>query len=92
MVLLSGGSSETAEAGAPADCYIKAIGQLKEDVLLAVFQPFDTDTFSYSKVQANRENRKVTIIFGFGTAEVISADTFGYCGLGTSFLGKYYRK
>lgn len=92
LVLLSGGSPGKEGAGAPADCYVKAAGNLKETVLVAFFQPLETDTFSYGKVRANRENRKIKVIFGFGTADVITADTFGYCGLGVSFLGKYLRK
>ena len=92
MALLSGGSLEAAGAAAGADCYVKAIGTLQENTLAAKFAAIETDTFMYSETQAQEEKRRLEMTFGSDTAEVIHADTFGYCGLGVTFLGHYQRQ
>ena len=94
IVLLSGGSLEAAGAAAGADCYIRAIGNLQDNSLVESFAAIETDTIMYSKTQAQEEKRRLEIKFDSDTdtAEVIHADTFGYCGLGVTFLGLYQRK
>lgn len=92
VILLSGGSSDAMGVAAPADCYLKAIGNLVGRTLEAEFASIETETFYYSKAQAEQERRKLRIVFETETAEVTSADTFGYCGLGISFLGQYKHK
>lgn len=91
-VLLSGGSLKAAGAAAGADCYVRAIGTLQEDRLVGSFAAIETDTFMYSETQAQEEERRLEIKFDSDSAEVIHADTFGYCGLGVTFLGRYQRK
>jgi hypothetical protein len=76
----------------PADCYIRAIGKLEGKTLVANFAPVEIETFSYSEDQAKQEKRRLEIVFSPDSAEVTRADTFGYCGLGASFLGHYRRK
>jgi hypothetical protein len=51
----------------------------------------ETAVFSYDAAQAEREKRTVAIRFAAGDADVLSADTEGYCGLGATFLGHYRR-
>jgi len=92
VVLLSGGGSEAARAAPPADCYVRAKGTLHGRTLTVTFMPVETDTFIYSQAQAEKEKRTLKIVFGQNTADVIRADTFGYCGLGSSFVGHYRRK
>ncbi len=89
--LLSGGSPQVAGAAAPADCYIRVMGKLQGNKLAGNFTAIETDTFMYSEAQAQEEKRKVEIIFDSDTAEVVRADTFGYCGLGANFMGHYLR-
>lgn len=91
VVLLSGGSSDAAGAGAAADCFIRARGVLQGNTLVAHFAPITTETFVYSKAQAEKAQRRLTVVFGPNTAEVVQADTFGYCGVGSSFVGRYRR-
>jgi len=92
VALLSGGGLEVAGAAAGADCYVRAIGTLQENRLAGSFAAIETDTLKYSETQAQEEKRRLEIKFGPDTAEVIHADTFGYCGLGVTFLGRYQRK
>jgi len=92
VVLLSGGGSEATGAAPPADCYVRAKGTLHGRTLTANFMSVETDTFSYSQAQAEKEKRTLKIVFGQNTADVIHVDTFGYCGLGSSFVGHYRRK
>jgi hypothetical protein len=65
-------------------------GQYVDGVVLhARFGPVETDTFSYGAAQAESEARMVRIAFEPGAAQVIEADTLGYCGLGVEFSGRY---
>jgi hypothetical protein len=89
VVRLEGGGSDAAGAATPADCVIEARGALDGAVLRAPFDAVETDTFSYGTGQAASEGRMVEIVFEPGEAEVISADTLGYCGLGARFSGRY---
>jgi len=89
LVRLEGGGSSEAGAASPADCVIEARGELKDGVLRAPFGPVETDTFSYGAAQAAGEGRTLEIVFEPGAAEVVAADTFGYCGLGADFAGRY---
>ena len=91
MAVLAGGGSEARGASAAADCYVRAVGSMRGDVLIARFAPVTTDVFSYGAAQAESENRSISIRFTAGDAEVLSADTEGYCGLGATFLGSYQR-
>jgi hypothetical protein len=91
VVLLSGGAQAGAGAATPADCYVRAVGTIQGDTLVAGFTSLETDVFYYDAAQADREKRKVAIRFAAGDAEVLSADTDGYCGLGITFLGPYRR-
>ncbi len=91
VAFLAGGSAEGMDAAAPADCYVKARGTLRGKTLEAAFAPVATETFFYDQARADRERRRLSITFGPGTAEVTGADTFGYCGMGTRFLGLYRR-
>ena len=91
VVLLAGGGQEAAGPATAADCYIKAIGKLKDTTLVADFTAIETDTFSYSEAQAKQEKRQLKIRFNKTTAEVIEANTFGYCGMGADFSGRYRR-
>ena len=91
VALLAGGGSEARGASTAADCYVRAVGSMRGDVLIARFAPFTTDVFSYGAAQAESENRSISIRFTAGDAEVLSADTEGYCGLGATFLGSYQR-
>jgi hypothetical protein len=88
---LTGGGSETSGAAAPGDCHIRARGTLDGKTLMAGFLSIETETFLYDSKQAAEENRELKIIFREDIAEVVRADTFGYCGLGASFLGEYKR-
>jgi hypothetical protein len=92
VATLSGGSTEASGAAAPADCYIRAVGKLEGKVLVARFVPVETETFMYTKSQSEQEQRQLKIIFGLDTADVVQADTFGYCGLGASVVGRYRRQ
>jgi hypothetical protein len=89
VVRLEGGGSEDAGAATPADCVIEARGDLEGATLQAAFGPVETDAFAYGAAEAASEGRTVEIRFEPGAAEVIEADTFGYCGLGTEFAGRY---
>ena len=89
VVRLEGGGASAAGAASPADCIIEAHGDLDGAVLRARFGPVETDTFSYEAAQAAREGRTVEIVFEPGAAEVVEAGTFGYCGLGAEFAGRY---
>ncbi len=89
--VITGGGPPADGGSAPADCIIRTRGQLREESLTAVFQAVSTEDFSYSEAQAVAERRRLIIAFAPGTAEVKRADTFGYCGLGSEFLGQYRR-
>jgi hypothetical protein len=86
---LEGGGSPSSDGSVPADCIVQAAGQLDAQLLIAIFQPVETDNFSYSAAWANAEKRKVIVAFAPGTAEVKQADTDGYCGIGIDFRGLY---
>jgi hypothetical protein len=88
-VRLEGGGSAAQGPAAAADCVIEAQGDLDGSVLRARFGPVETDTFSYGVAQAESEGRTVQIAFEPGAAEVLAADTFGYCGLAAEFSGRY---
>jgi len=92
VVMLSGGGNSSTNGEVAADCFIRAIGKLNGNSLLADFSEIETDTISYSKEDAKSEGRKVQILFGLKDAKVVKADTFGYCGLGANLLGQYTRK
>jgi hypothetical protein len=92
VVRLEGGSSPGLGGAAPADCTVEARGALDGQVLRARFGPVETDAMSYGAAEAEREGRAVEIVFGAGTAEVLAADTLGYCGLGAEFRGRYRRE
>jgi hypothetical protein len=87
-VRLTGGAPE-AGAATNADCTIVAKGAVANGTLTALFQPVTTDDFIYRPAQATREKRQVKIKLLPGSAEVISADTLGYCGLNVDFSGTY---
>jgi hypothetical protein len=89
VVRLEGGGGSAAGAATPADCIIEARGALDGAVLRAPFGPVETDTFAYGAAQAASEGRSVEIAFEPGAAEVVEADTLGYCGLGAEFSGRY---
>jgi hypothetical protein len=91
VVLLSGGSTEAAGAAAPADCYIRALGTLQGNILVGQFTAITSETFAYSQAQAEKERRMLKVMFGPNTAEVIQAETVGYCGVGSNFVGHYRR-
>ena len=91
VAVLAGGGSEAAGAATAADCYVRAVGSLRGDALIARFTPVATEVFSYGAEQAEREKRTVSIRFSADDAEVLSADTEGYCGRGATFLGSYDR-
>jgi len=90
-VRLEGGGSDAGAATA-ADCIIEARGGLDGAVLHAGFGPVETDTFSYSAAQAASEARTVAIAFEPGAAVVREADTFGYCGLDATLVGRYQKE
>jgi hypothetical protein len=90
-VALSGGSPTNAGAAAPADCYVRAAGTLRDATLDAAFTSVDAETFTYSQTRAEREGRQLRIVFRASEAEVTRADTDGYCGLGATFVGSYQR-
>jgi hypothetical protein len=89
VVRLEGGGAAAAGAASAADCVVEARGELDGAVLRAPFGPVETDTFSYSAAQAEREGRVVAIVFEPGAAEVIEAGTLGYCGWGADLSGRY---
>jgi hypothetical protein len=89
VVRLEGGGSSSEGPATAADCVVEARGDLDGVVLLARFGPVETDTFSYGAAQAESEARMVRIAFEPGAAQVIEADTLGYCGLGVEFSGRY---
>lgn len=89
VVRLEGGGSSAAGPATAADCVVEARGDLDGVVLRARFGPVETDTFSYGAAQAESEARMVRIAFEPGAAQVIEADTLGYCGLGVEFSGRY---
>ena len=89
VVRLEGGGSSAEGPATAADCVVEARGDLDGDVLRARFGPVETDTFSYGAAQAESEARMVRIAFEPGAAQVIEADTLGYCGLGVEFSGRY---
>jgi hypothetical protein len=89
LVRLEGGGSSQVGAASAADCVIEARGELMDAVLRAAFGAVETDTFSYGAAQAADEGRILEIVFEPGAAEVLAADTFGYCGLGADFAGRY---
>ena len=89
VVRLEGGGSTAEGPATAADCVVEARGDLDGVVLRARFGPVETDTFSYGAAQAESEARMVRIAFEAGAAQVIEADTLGYCGLGVEFSGRY---
>jgi hypothetical protein len=89
VVRLEGGGSSAEGPATAADCVVEARGDLDGGVLRARFGPVETDTFSYGAAQAESEARMVRIAFEPGAAQVIEADTLGYCGLGVEFSGRY---
>ena len=89
VVRLEGGGSSAEGPATAADCVVEARGDLDGVVLRARFGPVETDTFSYGAAQAESETRMVRIAFEPGAAQVIEADTLGYCGLGVEFSGRY---
>ncbi len=89
VVRLEGGGSTAEGPATAADCVVEARGDLDGGVLRARFGPVETDTFSYGAAQAENEARMVRIAFEPGSAQVIEADTLGYCGLGVEFSGRY---
>ena len=89
VVRLEGGGSSAEGPATAADCVVEARGDLDGVVLRARFGPVETDTFSYGAAQAESEARMVRIAFEPGAAQVIEADTLGYCGLGVEFSGRY---
>jgi hypothetical protein len=89
VVRLEGGGSSAGGPATAADCVVQARGGLDGVVLRARFGPVETDTFSYGAAQAESEARMVRIAFEPGAAQVIEADTLGYCGLGVEFSGRY---
>jgi hypothetical protein len=89
VVRLEGGGSSAEGPATAADCVVEARGDLDGVVLRARFEPVETDTFSYGAAQAESEARMVRIAFEPGAAQVIEADTLGYCGLGVEFSGRY---
>jgi hypothetical protein len=91
VVALTGGGRTDAGAAAPADCYVRASGTLRDAVLDAAFIAVDTETFVYSDSRARKERRRLRIVFRGGGARVTRADTDGYCGLGAVFVGSYRR-
>ena len=76
-------------AASAADCVVEARGELTGGVLRARFGPVETDGFSYGAAQAAEEGRTLEIVFEPQAAEVVAADTFGYCGLDAEFAGRY---
>jgi hypothetical protein len=90
-VSLEGGGTDAMGAAAPADCVIEARGTLEGAVLRAGFVAVETGIFSYSAAQAAAEGRALEIRFAPDAAEVIAADTVGYCGWGADFTGVYRR-
>jgi hypothetical protein len=89
-IVLSGGGSANSTV-VPADCEIKALGTLEGKKILARFTALETETFTYDERTAEKEGRTLEILFAPCRANVIHADTFGYCGLGADFTGKYNR-
>jgi len=89
VVRLEGGGSSAEGPATAADCVVEARGDLDGVVLRARFGPVETDTFSYGAAQAESEARMVRIVFEPGAAQIIEADTLGYCGLGVEFSGRY---
>ena len=83
-----GGPPSSGEAAA-ADCIVEAVGVIRDGQLRATFQPAETDNFSYSRAKAEAEKRQLVVVFSPGTADIKRIDTFGYCGLGINFLGRY---
>ena len=88
-IRLEGGGAWQAGAASAADCVIEARGELQGAVLRAPFGAVETDTFAYGADQAASEGRSVEIVFEPGAATVVAADTFGYCGPGAEFAGRY---
>jgi hypothetical protein len=89
VVRLEGGGAVAAGAATPADCTVEARGNLDGGRLRARFGPVETDTFSYGPAAASSEGRTVEVVFEPGAAEVVEADTLGYCGWGAEFAGRY---
>jgi hypothetical protein len=89
VIRLEGGGSPAEGPATAADCVVEARGDLDGVVLRARFGPVETDTFSYGAAQAESEARMVRIAFKPGAAQVIEAQTLGYCGLGVEFSGRY---
>lgn len=77
-IRLEGGGSRVDDAAAAADCVVEAQGRLRDRTLEARF--------------GDDASRGLVIDTRPGVAEVLEADTFGLCGLGTSFLGSYRRR
>jgi hypothetical protein len=88
-VTVSGGGPPGLGTAVPADCTVVAEGAIRDGRLLATFQPVETDTLSYSRARAAEEKRQLVVVFSRGAADIERADTFGYCGTGIDFLGKY---
>jgi hypothetical protein len=89
--VVSGGGPPRPSGAAAADCIIVAAGVIRDGQLRAIFQPIETDNFSYSHAKADAEKRELIVDFSPGVADIKRADTLGYCGLGIDFLGTYRR-
>jgi hypothetical protein len=92
LVELEGGGEDSSAAGTSANCIIHAYGILKGNRMTATFEAVDTEIFQYTEEQAKSENRKLELKFVRGRANVLQADTLGYCGYGANFRGKYKRR
>jgi hypothetical protein len=91
-VRLDGGGNRRAGASSAGDCSIHAVGPVTPAGIVADFRAVESDTMDYDETQARQEHRKIRITFSNRGAEVVSADTNGYCGLGADFTGHYTRR
>lgn len=74
-VKLMGGVPRNLGASTPADCTIDAHETVRHGILEADF--------------GSSEHRNLRIVFQTGKVQVAEAETFGYCGMGATFLGLY---
>ena len=88
VVRLEGGGSSAEGPATAADCVVEARGDL-DGVVLRAGSARSRPTPSLTVRRRPSEARMVRIAFEPGAAQVIEADTLGYCGLGVEFSGRY---
>jgi len=89
---LEGGGNNAFGDATSATCTIYAKGIVKPDTITAYFVDFDYENDRVNYDSLNSENREIILILQDSIVKILFVDSFGYCGLNSSFEGDYLRK